>query len=93
LAVARIFEIRAFSAWLGQVLLALGAGDLVDVGEHALEVAEALQEVGGGLVADAGDAGDVVRRVALEAVEVGDLLRRDAVALLDVARVVGLRSR
>ena len=47
---------------LGQVLLALGAGDLVDAGEDALEVAEALQQLGGGLVADAGDAGDVVAR-------------------------------
>ena len=30
-AVASTFEIRASSAWFGQVLLALGAGDLVDV--------------------------------------------------------------
>ena len=45
---------------LGQVLLALGAGDLVDVVEHLLERAEPLQQLGGGLVADPGDAGDVV---------------------------------
>ena len=45
---------------LGQVLLALGAGDLVDVGEHLLERAEALEQLGGRLVADPGDAGDVV---------------------------------
>ncbi len=46
-----------------------------------LEVAEALQQLAGGLVADARDAGDVVGRVALEPVEVGDQLRRDPVAV------------
>ena len=76
---------------VGQVLLALGAGDLVDAGEHGLEVAEALEELGGGLVADAGDAGDVVRGVALEADEVGDQLGRDAVALDHALAVVDLR--
>ncbi len=39
------------------------------------EVAELLQQRRGGLVADARDAGDVVRRVALQAVEVGDRAR------------------
>ena len=75
-AVASCLEIRASSAWLGEVLLALGAGDLVDRVQHALEVAELLEQLRGGLVADPGDAGDVVRRVALEAVEVGDQLGR-----------------
>ena len=76
---------------LGQVLLALGARDLVDAREHGLEVAEALQQVRGGLVADARDAGDVVARVALEADEVGDQLRRDAVAVDHALAVVDLR--
>ena len=76
---------------LGEVLLALGAGDLVDAGEHGLEVAEALQQVRRGLVADARDAGDVVRRVALEPDEVRDQLRRDAVAVDHALAVVDLR--
>ena len=76
---------------LGQVLLALCARDLVDAGQHAFEVAELLQQVGRGLVADAGDAGDVVRRVALEADEVRDELGRDAVALDHRVAVVDLR--
>ena len=54
----------------------------------ALEAAELDEQVGGGLLADAGDALDVVRRVALEADEVGDQLGADAVALADpVGRV------
>ena len=44
-------------------------------------VAELLQQLRGGLVADARDARDVVGRVALEPEEVGDQLRRDPVAL------------
>ena len=66
---------------LGQVLLALRARDLVDRLEHLLERAELLQELGRGLVADPGDAGDVVRGIALEADQVGHQLRRHAVAL------------
>ena len=89
--VASCLEMPRVVGVVGQVLLALGAGDLVDAGEHGLEVAEALQQVGRGLVADARDAGDVVRRVALEAVEVGDLLRRDAVAVDHALAVVDLR--
>ena len=61
---------RASSAWFGQVLLALGARDLVDRVQHLLERAELLQELRGGLVADARDARDVVRGVALEADQV-----------------------
>ena len=76
---------------LGQVLLALGAADVVDVVEHVLERAEALQQVGGGLVADPRDAGDVVRRVALEADEVGHQLGRDAVAVDHAVAVVDPR--
>ena len=76
---------------LDQVLLALGAGDLVDRVEDRLEVAEALEQVGGGLVADAGDAGDVVGRVALEADEVGHQLGRDPVAVDHGLAVVDLR--
>ncbi len=66
---------------LAEDLLALGAGDLVDVVEHVLERPEPLEQLGRGLVADAGDPGDVVGGVALQADEVGHQLRRDAVAV------------
>ena len=89
--VASCLDMRASSACSMQVLFALGAFDLVDVREHLLERAEALQQLAGGLVADAGDAGDVVRGVALQAVEVGDQLGRDAVAVDHRLAVVDLR--
>ncbi len=66
---------------LDQVLLALGAGDLIDARQHLLQRAELLQQLGRGLLADPGDAGDVVGGVAAQAHQVGDQLRRHAVAL------------
>ena len=47
---------------VAEVLLALGARDLVDVGQQVVEVAELLEQLGARLQADAGDARDVVRR-------------------------------
>ena len=82
---------RASSAWLVRFSLRLAPEISSTEREHRLEVAEALQQVGRGLVADARDAGDVVRRVALEAVEVGDQLGRDAVAVDHRLVVVELR--
>jgi hypothetical protein len=76
---------------LRQVLLALGPRDVVDVVQHALERLEALQQVGGRLVADPRDARDVVRGVALEPDEVRDALGRDAVAVEHRLAVVDLR--
>ena len=76
---------------LGQVLLPLGTGDLVDVVEHALDRAELLEQLRGRLLADPGDAGDVVGGVALEPDQVGDELRRDPVALDHRLGVVDLR--
>src|SRR5947207_763019 len=76
---------------LGQVLLALGARDLVDAGEDALEVAVLVQELGRRLVADAGYARDVVRGVALQSVEIRDQLGRDVVAVDHRLAVVDLR--
>ena len=73
---------------LGQVLLALGAADVVDVGEDVFERAEPLQQVGRGLIADAWDPGDVVARVALQSDEVGDQLGRNAVAVDHALAVV-----
>jgi len=57
-----------------QVLLALGAGDLVDVREQVVEGRELLEQLGGGLEADAGDARDVVGGVAGQGQEVDDLV-------------------
>ena len=71
-------------------LFALGAADLLHVGEHLLERAVALDQLAGGLVADPRHAGDVVRRVPLQPVEVRDQLRRDAVAVDDRLTVVDL---
>ena len=65
-AVASCFEIRASSAWSVRFSLRLAPGDLVDVRQHALEVAVLLEQLRGGLVADARHAGDVVGGVALQ---------------------------
>jgi hypothetical protein len=76
---------------IAQVLFALGAFDLVDVCEHVLERAVALDQLAGGLVADPRYAGDVVRGVALQPIEVGDQLGSDAVAVDHRLAVVDLR--
>ena len=62
--------------------------ELARVLDHGLEGAEAADQLTCGLVADAGDARDVVRRVALEPDEVGHLVGPDAVAGLDPSRRV-----
>ena len=93
LAVASCLESPRGLGVLDQVLLALGAADLVDVVEHRLERPEPLQQVGGGLVADPRDAGDVVAGVALESDEVGDQLGRDAVAVDHALAVVHATCR
>ena len=82
---------RASSACSIRFCLRLAPEILSTCVEHPLEVAEPLQQVGGGLVADAGDAGDVVAGVALEADEVRDQLGRDAVAVDHALAVVDLR--
>ena len=89
--VASCLEMRASSAWSVRFSLRLAPEISSTLAEHGLEVAELLQQVRRGLVADARDAGDVVRRVALEAVEVGDQLGRDAVAVDHRLVVVELR--
>ncbi len=63
---------------------------LVDMGQHFLERPESGDQLPGRLVADPGDARDVVRRVALEPDEVRHLLGREAVARLDALRRVHL---
>ena len=81
--VARSFERSASSRCSISVCRRFSPGTAVDVRVDALERAEAHEQVGGGLVADAGHARDVVGRVALEPDEVGHEPRRDAVAGLD----------
>ena len=91
LAVASCLEIRASSACSVRFCLRLAPLISSTDVEHLLERPEALQQLGGGLVADPGDARDVVARVALEADEVGDQLRRDPVALDHALAVVDAR--
>jgi hypothetical protein len=76
---------------LGQVLLPLGAGDLIDVVQDRLQRPEPLQQLGCGLVADPRDARDVVGGVALQPDEVGHQLGRHAVALDHALAIVDLR--
>ena len=68
--------------------LELLAFERVQVLVEAFERPVLLQQLGRGLLADAGHAGDVVGRVALEPQEVGHLRRRDAVALRHLGRAV-----
>src|SRR5439155_5213894 len=59
---------------------------LVGMVEHLLQRAVLSDQLPGGLVADSGNAGDVVGRVPLEADEVRHLLGTDAVPRLDPLR-------
>ena len=74
-------------AVLSEVLADL-ALDLLGMREDLVERAVLLQQLGSGLLADPGHAGDVVARVALEPEVVGHLCRRDAVALEHLGRTV-----
>ena len=89
--VASSFDTRARSAFSVRFCLRLAPEMSSMCDEDALEVPPLLQQLRGGLVADARDAGDVVARVALQPVEVRDELGRDAVALHDRLVVVQLR--
>jgi hypothetical protein len=62
-------------------VLALLALELIAVGQHRGEVAVLLEQLGRGLRADAGDAGNVVGAVADHAQVIDHLLRRDALLL------------
>ena len=88
--VASCLEIRASSAWLTRFSLRLAPEISSTEASTVSRSPNRCSSCGGGLVADARDAGDVVRRVALEAVEVGDLLGRDPVAVDDRLVVVEL---
>ena len=67
---------------------ALLLGQFVEVLENTLDRAVLLQQPGGGLLADAPHAGDVVRGVADEALVVRDLIGAQAIALVDGRLVV-----
>ena len=76
-------------------VLQLGARTLfdalvVDVRVHALERAEVVQQLHGGLFTDAGHARDVVRGIAHERLEVNQANRVEAVFLAESGGVVGL---
>ncbi len=75
---------------LGQQRTALVGAHLGEVLVEVLDRAELLHQRGRRLLADAGDAGDVVGAVALEADVVGDLRRRHAEALDHAGRRVDL---
>ena len=76
-------------------VLQLGARTLfnalvIDVRVHALERAEVVQELHGGLFTDAGHARNIVRRIAHERLEVNQANRVEAVFLAEGSGVVGL---
>ena len=91
--VASSRDAKASLGVLGERLAPLLARHGREVGVDALERAEADEQVRRRLVADAGDARDVVRGVALEAEEVGHERRRDAVARHDAVRRVHVHVR
>ena len=76
-------------------VLQLGARTLfdalvVDVRVHALERAEIVQQLHGGLFTDTGHAGNVVRRIAHERLEINQANRVEAVFLAENGGVIGL---
>ena len=87
--VASSFDEARLVGELDHVLLARRR-ELVRVRDHLLDRAVLRDQLPGGLVADAGDAGDVVGGVALQPDEVRNLLGLDAVARLDALGRVDL---
>ena len=90
IAVASSLETRASSACLVRFSLRLAPEMFSMLASTPSRSPYSLQQLGGGLVADARDAGDVVGGVALEADQVGDPLGRHAVALDHALAVVDL---
>ena len=89
--VASCFEIRASSACSVRFCLRFGPEISSMLSSTPSSDPYCLQQLGGGLLADPGNARDVVGGVALEPDQVGDQLRLDAVALDDAVAVVDLR--
>ena len=80
--------IAAHGAFAGDERGAQSRRELVEVGVHAVEVAVGGYQLGGRLLAHAGDPGQVVGRVAPQAGEVRVLGRRHARAFQDAGLVV-----
>ncbi len=72
------------------ILPGLGTADLVHVGVDPVQVPILFEKLDGGLVPHAGDAGDVVRRVAGQGLHVDKLLGGQIVAILKLRRTIGL---
>ena len=68
----------------------LARRQLGGVGDDALEIAVAPQQLGGRLLADAGRSGDVVRGIAAQRDQGGDLLGLDPVALAHAGAIDAL---
>ncbi len=75
---------------VAQDLLDAGGLHLVNMGINLLDRAELLQQLGGGLLANARNLGDVVGGVASQSLVVGNQRRGEAVALLSGRHVVDL---
>ena len=89
--VASCLDMRASSACSSRFCLRFGPLMSSMWSSTSSSEPNALDQLAGGLVADPGNAGDVVGGVSLEPVEVGDQLRRDAVAVDHGLAVVDLR--
>ena len=73
---------------LAELVAELRRRDLVESREQRVEIAEVADQLRRGLLADAGDAGDVVGRVALERLVVDHLVRPQPEPLVDPRDVV-----
>ena len=72
---------------LGDVLELLSF-ELIEVLVDSVYAAEILQQLRRAFIADTGNAGDIVRRIALQTQKIGELGRRHPVALFDLGRTV-----
>ena len=72
---------------LGDVLELLSF-ELIEVLVDSVYAAEVLQQLRRAFIADTGNAGDIVRRIALQTQKIGELGRRHPVALFDLGRTV-----
>ena len=62
--------------------------ELIEVLIDSVYAAEVLQQLRRAFISDAGNAGDIVRRIALQTQKIGELGRRHPVALFDLGRTV-----
>ncbi len=74
----------------GEIFAAFGLLDLIEMRKKLVQAAEGRDELGRRLDADAGDTGNIVRRIAGERLDLDDLVRRHAEALFDLGLTDGL---